>query len=209
MGAMDIPHMKGGKTGKMSVDTAFLGEKVLARTLFNAVVMYEANKRQGTHDTLTRAEVARAKKPLFKQKHTGNARVKHPQVPQCRGGGVAHGPHPREYRYALPRKALRVALRSALLSKFRDSQVIAVESLALSAPKTKDIAKTLKVAGCGASCLIVVREADRNLLLAVRNLPRVKVMSARELNAYEVALHRHVLITEDGLAALKEIHGNA
>ena len=201
--------MKGGKSGKLPVDTAFLGERVLARTLFNAVVMYEANKRQGTHDTLTRAEVARAKKPLFKQKHTGNARVKHPQVPQCRGGGVAHGPHPREYRYALPRKALRVALRSALLAKFRDNQVSAVDSLGLTSPKTKDLAKLLRTVGCLASCLIVVRAADRNLLLAVRNLPRVKVMSARDLNAYDVALYRHILVTEDGLAAIKEIHDNA
>ena len=81
------------------MDTAFLGDKVRTRTLKNAVIMYEANKRVGTHNTLTRAEVARAKKPLFKQKHTGRARVRHPQVPQCRGGGVAHGPHPRDYSY--------------------------------------------------------------------------------------------------------------
>src|SRR6185503_13534264 len=107
---MEIPILKRGKAERTEGDTSFLGDKVRSKTLRNAVIMYEANKRVGTHDTLTRAEVARAKRPLFKQKHTGRARVRHPQVSQCRGGGVAHGPHPRDYSYSLPRKALKVAL---------------------------------------------------------------------------------------------------
>src|SRR5262249_16410346 len=152
--AVEVLSLKGGKRGRTEVDTAFLGEKVLTRTLKSAVIMYEANKRVGTHDTLTRAEVARAKRPLFKQKHTGRARVRHPQVAQCRGGGRAHGPHPRDYSYSLPRKALKVALKSALLSKFRDGEAALVEDFDLRAPKTKVIAQVLAELKCEGSCLI-------------------------------------------------------
>jgi large subunit ribosomal protein L4 len=203
---MEIPILKQGKAGRTEVDTAFLGDKVKTRTLRNAVIMYEANKRVGTHNTLTRAEVARAKKPLFKQKHTGRARVKHPQVSQCRGGGVAHGPHPRDYRYNIPRKALRVALRAALLSKFRDGQVSAVDAFTLDKPKTSDVARALKALNCEGSCLIVVDAADQNLLLSTRNLRRVKVSPVADLNAYDVVFHRNLVVTEAALDRLKEVH---
>ncbi|HYC77961.1 MAG TPA: 50S ribosomal protein L4, partial [Planctomycetota bacterium] len=113
---MDVPVYRNGKTERAEVDLGFLGDRVLKRTLRDAVIMYEANARAGTHSTLGRSDIARAKKPLFAQKHTGRARVKHPQVTQCRGGGVPHGPRPRDYSYALPRKALSAALRSALLA---------------------------------------------------------------------------------------------
>jgi large subunit ribosomal protein L4 len=201
-----VLSLKGGKAGRTEVDTAFLGDKVLARTLKSAVIMYEANKRVGTHDTLTRAEVARAKRPLFKQKHTGRARVRHPQVPQCRGGGVAHGPHPRDYSYAMPRKALKVALRSALLSKFLDGQAALIDDFDLAAPKTKAVAKTLKDLKCEGSCLIVVDEAPKSLLLSARNLPRVRVSEVSQLNAYDVVFHRNLLLTDKALHKLKEVH---
>jgi large subunit ribosomal protein L4 len=170
--------------------------------------MYEANKRVGTHNTLTRAEVARAKRPLFKQKHTGRARVRHPQVPQCRGGGVAHGPHPRDYSYSLPRKALKVALKSAILSKFRDGQVALVEAFDLDAPKTKALARTLADLKFQGSCLIVVDQVDKNLLLSARNLPGVRVAPVSQLNAYDVVFHRNLVITRKGLEKLKEAHAD-
>jgi large subunit ribosomal protein L4 len=203
---VEVLSLKSGKAGRTEVDTSFLGDKVRTRTLKNAVIMYEANKRVGTHDTLTRAEVARAKKPLFKQKHTGRARVRHPQVPQCRGGGVAHGPHPRDYSYAMPRKALKAALKAAILSKFKDGQVAVVDAFALTAPKTKTLAKALGNLKLEGSCLIVVDEADKNLLLSARNLPRVRVANVAQLNAYDVVFHRNLVLTEKGLAKLKEAH---
>jgi large subunit ribosomal protein L4 len=205
---VEVLSLKGGKPGRTEVDTAFLGDKVLTRTLKSAVIMYEANKRVGTHDTLTRAEVARAKKPLFKQKHTGRARVRHPQVPQCRGGGVAHGPHPRDYSYAMPRKALKVALKSALLSKFQDGQAAIVEGFDLKSPKTKAVAKVLQDLKCEGSCLIVVDQADKNLVLSARNLRRVRVAPVSQLNAYDVVFHRNLVLTTGALEKLKEAHSD-
>jgi large subunit ribosomal protein L4 len=140
---MDVPVYRKGKTQRAELDLAFLGDKVLKRTLRDAVIMYEANRRTGTHSTLGRSDVARAKKPLFPQKHTGRARVKHPQVTQCRGGGVPHGPRPRDYSYAIPRKALAAALRSAVLAKFRAESASVVDGFGLSAPKTSEVAKVL------------------------------------------------------------------
>jgi large subunit ribosomal protein L4 len=203
---VEVLSLKAGKAGRTEVDTSFLGDKVRTRTLKSAVLAYEANKRVGTHDTLTRAEVARAKKPLFKQKHTGRARVRHPQVPQCRGGGVAHGPHPRDYRISMPRKALKAALKAALLSKFKDGQVALVDALEFGAPKTKTLARTLVDLKCEGSCLIVVDQAEKNLVLSARNLHGVSVAPVSQLNAYDVVFHRNLVLTSKGLEKLKEAH---
>ena len=205
---MDVPSYKGGKTGRTEVDPSFLGDKVKTRTLKAAVQMYEANKRVGTHQTLTRAGVARAKRPIFKQKGLGRGRVRHPQVSQCRGGGLAHGPHPRDYSYRMPRKALRTALRSALLSKFQDAEVAIIEDLTLAAPSTKTLARVLDDLGCRDSALVVTPEVDMNLVLSARNLRRVKVSPVRELNAYDVLLYRRLVLVSGSLDALKEVHGD-
>jgi large subunit ribosomal protein L4 len=204
---MKIPHWKNGKTGRTEVDPSFLGEKVMSRTVHAAVVMYQANKRTGTHKTKTRSEISRTKSAVFRQKGLGKARVRHPQVSQCRGGGVAHGPRPRDYSYAMPRKARRAALRSALLSKFRDGQVVLADALEFGAPKTKELVSVLGSLGAQGSCLIVDGAPAKNLVLSARNISRVKVTSAQDLNALDVIQHRHLLVTQAGLDAMKEVHG--
>lgn len=205
---MEVPIYRNGTADRVEVDPSFLGDKVKARTLRSAVIMYEANKRVGTHNTLTRGGVARSKKAIFKQKGLGRGRVRHPQVPQCRGGGVAHGPHPRDYSYRMTKKALRVALQSALLSKFRDGEVAMTEELGFDKPSTKSLNGVLKSLGCNDSCLVVTDAPDRNLVLSARNLRRVKVMAAKDLNAYDVLFHRRMVLTQKGFDALKEVHGN-
>lgn len=201
---MDIPHYVGGHAGRTEIDPSFLGERVLIRTLRLAITMYEANKRVGTHSTLTRADVARSKKALFRQKGTGRARVRHPQVTQCRGGGRAHGPKPRDYSYRLPKKALKVALRSAILGKFQSGTVVLAEELGVNQPKTRLLKKVLDEVGCQRSTLVVDVAPTKDLLLAARNLPKVNVLSVRELNALDVARHNHLVITRAAFEALKE-----
>lgn len=203
---MEIPHWKDGTTGRTEFDPSFLGEKVMSRTLHAAVVMYRANKRTGTHKTKTRAEIARSKKAVFRQKGLGKGRVRHPQVSQCRGGGVAHGPQPRDYSYAMPKKERRLALRSALLSKFRDGQVVLADALEFGGPKTKELANVLGSLGAQGSCLIVDGSPAKNLVLSARNLPRVTVTSVQDLNALDVIQHRRMLVTQAGLDAMKEVH---
>lgn len=204
---MEIPHWKNGKAGRIEVDASFLGDKVMSRTLHAAVVMYQANQRSGTHKTKNRSEIARTKKAMFRQKGLGRGRVRHPQVSQCRGGGVAHGPRPRDYSYAMPKKARRAALRTALLSKFRDGQVILADALEFGTPKTRELAGMLGSLGAKGSCLIVDTAPEKNLVLSARNLRRVKVTSAKDLNALDVIQHRHLLVTQAGLDAMKEAHG--
>jgi large subunit ribosomal protein L4 len=108
----------------------------------------------------------------------------------------------------MPRKALRVALKSALLSKFRDGQVALIDALEFEKPGTKNLAGVLGALGCIESCLIVDRKPARNLVLSARNLRRVSVSSVADLNAYDVLLYRNLLVSEDGLEALKEVHTN-
>jgi large subunit ribosomal protein L4 len=206
---MEVPLWSGGRTTRTEVDPAFLGDRVKSRTLREAVIMYEANLRVGTHSTLRRGEVARSKRQIMPQKGTGRARVRHPQVTQCRGGGRPHGPKPRNYGYQLPRRELRVALRSAVLSKFRDGEVAVVESFGLSKPRTREVAAVLDGLGCGESCLIVTDRPDDVLVRSARNLPRVKVASVAELNAYDVVYHRNLVLTAAGLERLRAEHSDA
>lgn len=201
---MDVSVYRNGKAARAEVDVAFLGDRVLKRTLRDAVIMYEANKRAGTHSTLNRGEVARAKKPLFPQKHTGRARVKHPQVTQCRGGGIPHGPRPRDYSYQIPRKALRVALRSALLAKFQAGSASVIDQFGLDKPQTSKVAAVLDALKARGSCLVVVAQPDQVLVSSARNLPRVKVALAKDLNAFDVAFYRSLVMTDGAIDAIKE-----
>ena len=201
---MEVPVYRNGQAQRADFDASFLGDRVLKRAHRDAVIMYEANRRAGTHSTLNRGDVARAKKPLFPQKHTGRARVKHPQVTQCRGGGVPHGPRPRDYSYSIPRKALRAALRSALLAKFQAGSASIVDRFGLEKPKTSKVAEVLDALKARGSCLVIVDKNDPVLAKSARNLPRVKVATASDVNAYDVAFYRSLIVTDAAVVALKE-----
>ena len=156
--------------------------------------MYEQNQRAGTHKTKTRAEIAYSQEGhSFRQKGTGRARVRHVQAVQCRKGGVAHGPRPRDYGYAMPRRAKVEAFRSALLSKFRDGEVAVTDALRFDAPRTKELKSILAAAGFEGTCLIVTDERCDNLLLSARNLRRVEVVPVDEVNAYDLLYFKQPL----------------
>ena len=201
---MEAMVYKDGAVSQGDVDTEFLGDVVRVRLLHQAVRMYEMNKRAGTHSTKSRGELPYRKAAMFKQKGTGRARVRHPQATQCRHGGIPHGPKPRDYSYSIPRRAKVEALRSALLSKFRDAEVAVTDSLDFSEPKTKRINALLDSVGFEGRCLIVDTNPSDNLLLSARNVRRVSVMPAAELNAYYLLLNRNLIITEDALNQLRE-----
>src|SRR5205814_3018995 len=134
----------GKEVGGMDIDPASFGGEVNKQLLHDAVVMYQANRRSGTHKTKTRAEVSGSGKKLFRQKGTGNARVGTKRTNKRRGGGTAFGPKPRDYEYHLPKKAVRAATRMAVLSKFQDQEAIVSDSLELPQIKTKEMAGILK-----------------------------------------------------------------
>ena len=186
-----------GTVGKAEVASESLGEIVKLRLMRDVVRMYEANARQGTVKTKTRAEVQATTRKPYKQKGTGNARQGDFKSPLRRGGGVIFGPRPRDYSYTMPRKALREALRSALLGKLRDGEVGMTSSKAFETPSTKTAAKLVKDLGWEGSVAVVIPNEHEGVWMSFRNLPRVNIIRARDLNTYHVLWHRTVLLVDD------------
>lgn len=197
-----VKGVAGEDRGEVSVPAWRLDERVRRRLLKEAVVMYSANRRVGTHETKIRSEVSGSTKKLYRQKGTGHARAGSRKSPLRRGGGVVFGPHMRDYSYSIHRKQRRLALRSALLSKFRDGQVLVVEGLGAAEPKTRAVRKALDALGVEGTCLIGTKDVDKNLVLSVRNLPGVIIAPVRDFNALDVLKVRKVVLTRDAFDAL-------
>ncbi|MCC7140133.1 MAG: 50S ribosomal protein L4 [Planctomycetes bacterium] len=206
-----------GSTGTATLDEARLLRKTRREgrgfhpvVLRDAVVMYEANARVGTVQTKERHFVSGSTKKMYKQKHTGNARQGDGKAPHFRGGGVCFGPHPRSWRFALPRKALRKALAVSLSRKIADGEVTVVRSLSFGKPSTKAYAKMLASADAGhASLLVTVGAADENVLKSARNIPGARVVPAAELNARDVAACTRLLLCEGAWDAIVGRIGDA
>lgn len=194
-----VLNNQGAEVEKFSFDEDVLGGKVRKRLLKQAVVMYLANKRQGDACVKSRGEVAGSTRKLYRQKGTGRARIGTKKVPHRKGGGVAFGPKPRDFGRDMPRKAKRVATRSALLSKFMDGQVMLVDQLVLPEVKTRAMVAILKSLGITRSCLLVVADhaTGADFVRAGRNIPGLTVIAASDLNAYEVLKNKTVLMGRD------------
>ncbi|KXK26363.1 MAG: 50S ribosomal protein L4 [Candidatus Brocadia sinica] len=202
---MDIPvyNKVGEKVDSVQLDERF-GGPVRKTLLRDAVLMYEANKRQGNASTKTKGEVAGGGKKPWVQKHTGRARAGSIRSPLWKGGGVVFGPKPREYSYAIPKKARKQALFSALTARVRDNELVVVEDLNFDAPKTKQMVEILKALGInGLRCLIVIPNANEMVWKSARNIPSVKVMNSAELNAYEVLKPEKILLTREALGNIR------
>lgn len=193
--------------GKIAADV--FGTDMHPVVLREAVLMYEANRRTGTVNTLSRRFVSGSSKKMYKQKHTGRARHGDKKAPLMRGGGVAHGPHPRDFSYRMPRKALRRALQVALATKVRDGEVCAWSGAAFDAPSTRKVVQALNALGTqnkvGIQNALIVSPGpvDANLLLSIRNLRRVRALPAGELSAYDIVAHDHLVLLDGALDALK------
>jgi len=199
----------GGSVSTTEMDPSLFGDRILGRTLKEAVVMYEANVRAGTAKTKTRSEVAGPNHKLWKQKHTGRARMGSEKAPHWTGGGVAFGPRPRDYSYHMPKKMRRVALRNAVYSKFADDEVCVADGWPNSTPSTKQAVGVLKALGVLRSALVVTDVIDRVLCMSLRNVPHVDVRTVADLNARDVLLRRNMVVTPAALDAIKARFGAA
>jgi large subunit ribosomal protein L4 len=201
--SLNVVNRQGDAVGTVEIDEAEFGGKVNKQLLHDVVVMYLANQRAGTHSTLRRGEVAGSTRKLFRQKGTGNARVGPRRTNKRKGGGTAKGPKPRDYEYHLPKKAVRAAMRMALLSKFQDNETVVLDELSLPGIKTKTMAGILKALKLDElSCLIVPAGHDPVLYKSARNIHGVEVLPAANLNAYAVLRPKRLLLTR---AALEEL----
>ena len=202
---MEIPvySKEGEKVDNLQLDDKKFGGPIRNKLLRDAITMYEANKRQGTACTKTRGEVAGGGRKPWVQKHTGRARAGSIRSPLWKGGGVSFGPRPRDYSYAIPKKARKLALYTALSAKVRDNELVVIDNLNFDIPKTKQMVGILKALNIdNSSCLIVIPKANENVWKSARNIPSVKIMTSTELNAYEILRPKKVLLTKEALSSI-------
>lgn len=203
---LPVMNVDGQQVGSVEIDPAELGVSVNKQLLHDAVLMYQANQRQGTAKTKSRGEVAGSGRKLYRQKGTGNARVGDRRTAKRRGGGTAFGPTPRDYSYSMPKKARRLATRMALLSKLLDDEAVVVDELPFSEPKTRRMAQVLgQFEMGGASCLVAIEQPNPNLYLSARNLAGVEILPVQQLNAYELLRRKRLLITRAALEEFRKI----
>ena len=205
MPTVDVVDLHSKKVGTVDLPQAVFGCEPRASLVHEAVVMQRACERQGTASTLRRSEVSGSGKKPWKQKHTGRARSGSVRSPVWRHGGIVFGPKPRDYSYSMPKKKYRAALQSALSAKLVDGKVIVISDFSLAQPKTKLLAKALDQFGLGETALLVAGDTQGSMLQAARNLSSVKVVSADQLNVYDVVRAGVVVIHERELARVAEV----
>jgi len=204
MVTLPVYDRNGAEVGKIDIDPAAIAPKINKQLLHDAVVMYLANKRQGTKKTKGRGEVSGSTRKLYRQKGTGNARVGSRRAPQRRGGGHAMQIKPRTYYYRLPKKAIRAATKMAIASKIADSEVVVIDQLEMAAPKTKELAEVLKALGLeGQTTLVATSDYKSEVYKSARNIPGVEVTRVIDLNALAVIRPKRLLITKEALELIK------
>jgi len=203
MPEVEIKDRNNATVGSIKLDDKVFSVPLKEQLLHDAVVNFLANQRQGTHATKTRGLVSGGGKKPWRQKHTGRARAGSNRSPLWRGGGIVFGPQPRDYSYNLPKKAKRLALKTALSLKMSEEAITIIDGFSIDKPKTKDMIATLKNLGLeGKKLLIITPENDKIVILSARNIPGVKVVRVSDLNSYEVLVHGRLLITKDAVTKL-------
>ena len=186
----------GKKLDSMELNKDVFNGKSNNALLYQLLRMYNANKRRGTASTKTRGEVRGSGKKPWKQKGTGRARVGSKRNPVWRGGGIAFGPHSRDFRYSVPKKMKRKAFISSLNAKLKAGKVVAIEDLVLENPKTKNVSGLLKSLNITAKVLLLVQKIDKNLLLASRNVEKLTLKKIAEATALDVLSNDRVIMTK-------------
>ena len=198
--------MTGKQTGTMEVSEAVFGIEPNATVLHSMVVNYLANQRQGTQSTLTRSEVRGGGRKPWRQKGTGHARQGSTRAPQWTHGGIALGPKPRDYGYALPKKVRRLAMKSALSSKVASEDMMILDELTLEEIKTKTVATMLNALGANKKVLLVMGEKDDKVIRSARNIPGVKTALVNTLNVYDILNADKFIVVKDAVAKIEEVY---
>ncbi len=206
---LEAPHYSaaGAKKHALALPATLFDGTVNPQVMHRAVVTYLANQRQGTHDTKTRAEVSGGNRKPWRQKGTGRARAGTTRAPHWRHGGVAFGPHPRDYRLGLPKKIRQLARRSALNARAQAGALLVVDPLAFERPKTAQLAELLEKLGVAERKVLVLTAGHpeahaRNVYLSSRNLPRVQVLRFADATAYAVLWSDAVVVESSALEAI-------
>ena len=194
---VEVRNQSGDTVHSIDLSDAVFNVPMNKTLVHQAMVIYQGNRRQGTHDTKTRAEVSGGGRKPWIQKHTGRARQGSTRSPQWRHGGVTFGPHPRSYRKVLPRRMRRAALRCVLSDKVRSDRVVCLDSMDTIDGKTKSMAGLLERLNVSGSAVIVTLGTDRNVVLAASNLKKIYTLPVDQLNAEALLSRDTLILTEE------------
>lgn len=200
---IDIVDTKNQVVGDLELDDSVFGAEVRSYLFWEVVKQQLASRRRGTHSSKTVSEVRGTGQKPYKQKGTGRARHGSNRAMNMRGGGVVHGPRPRDYSYSLPKKMVRAALRSALSLRASEQKLIVVRDWNPAAPKTKDALAVLSAMGVTRG-LIIGESTNENLQRSLRNLPKTAFLSLEGLNVYDILKHDHLILEESVAKAISE-----
>lgn len=206
MANINVVNLGGEKVGEFLLASQVFEGAVNEALLWEAVKHYRAALRQGTAATKNRKLVSGSGKKLWKQKGTGRARIGSIRSPLWRSGGTVHGPQPRSYDYAFPRKKLFGALRSALSAKLSEGNLTVVESFELESPKTREVRTALNTLRAGKTTLLVEssQKLEEKLYLGSRNLDGVELVLSSEVHPYDLLRYEHAVFSRAAIEALQE-----
>ncbi len=206
MASVKVYNMKGVEVGTMELNDSVFGVDYNEPLIHQAVVTYLANGRQGTKSSLTRTEVRGGGAKPWRQKGTGRARQGSIRAPQWIKGGVVFAPKPRDFSKKMNVTAKRGALLSALSKKLADGELIVVDELAVSAPKTKEMAAFQSALKLDKKTVVVMDKKDEDVILAARNLEKLSTVSVSEINTYAVVANAIVVLTKASAQKLEEVY---
>jgi len=199
-------NVSGEQIGEIELNDNIFGVEINESVLHDAVKNYLANQRQGTQSVKTRAEVRGGGKKPWRQKGTGRARQGSIRAPHWVGGGVSFAPKPRDYRYELPKKVKRLAMKSALSSKVVAENIIVLDELSMTMPKTKDMVNILKNLNIGKKALIVMDGKNENVIRSASNIPGIRTTLVNTLNVYDILNHEKFIVTKEAVHKIEEVY---
>lgn len=206
MASITMVNMSNKKVKSVELPARLVSEEK-AHLLHTAVVNQLANKRAGTAATKNKAQARGGGKKPWRQKGTGRARAGSNRSPLWRGGGVVFGPQPRDYSYTLPKKMKKAALAAAFATKVSEKKLILLDTLSLAEPKTKMMSAMLEKLGVNESALVLLASENKNVSLASRNIPSVKVLRMQNINVYDFLRYRYLITTQEALSVMEEVYG--
>lgn len=200
-------NFKGEVIGDFELSDAVFGAPVHMPAMHQVVVAHLANCRVGTHNTKDRGDVRGGGKKPWRQKHTGRARAGSSRSPLWVGGGVAHGPHPRDYHQKVNKKVRRIALRGALSLKVIDEKMLVLDRFDIETPKTRIMLDFLTAVECGKKPLFVLHETNMAVVKSAANIPGAEVLHVDSVNVYDLLNHSTLIATPEAVRKLEEVFG--
>ena len=205
MATVKVLNMAGESVGEITLNDEVFGIEPNEYAVQATVKNYLANQRQGTQSAKTRSEVRGGGRKPFRQKGTGRHRQGSTTDPSQIGGGIVFAPKPRDYRYSVPKKLKRLALKSALSAKVSDNELIVVDELKFDSIKTKAMASVLKNLNVN-KALVVLNDNDTNVVMSAKNIPDVKTAQTNTINVFDILKYNTVVLTKDAVATIEEVY---